>query len=230
MMVAVLMAAGLLAMIRSELGFIGTFIALLIAAITVMVWLLIRGQRRLAAGCWITTVATANIAVSLGCIYASGMLDGALTVLATLIVTPIALGLGAAWAQAATAPDASPRRSLFLSWTLVLILAVLLPTMITHWPRQLAFFASRPSLNRLADRVSMGQPVRQPEWAGLFWIVGSDLDLKNGNIALITDPNPIGRCGLVRIGVSIPTNHIRPLVNLSIDEPLDERWRYQEED
>jgi hypothetical protein len=230
MMLAVLVAAGLLGLTRTELGFVLTTVALLIAIITVSVWLLTRRRRRLALACWITTVALVNISVGLSCIYAPRMLDGAFTLLATLITTPIALGLGAAWAQSATSPDAVPRRSLPFAWFRVLILATLLPTMFTHWPHRLAFLASRPSLNRLADRVSAGQLIQQPEWAGLFWIVGSDLDLKNGNIALITDLNPGGRSGLVRLGTNNPTNPLGPLVNLSTDEALDGRWRCQEED
>ena len=98
----------------------------------------------------------------------------------------------------------------------------------TQWPFRLAFLASQPSLDRLADRVGAGNPVTTPEWAGAFRIVGSDLNTMTGAVGLITDPNRGGRSGFERRGPAPPGNG--PFYNLSYDLKLTERWRYVEED
>jgi hypothetical protein len=231
MMVAVLAVAGLLAALnQSEIGFAFFFIALLVEIVTILVEPLVQGRRRLAAGSWITTVVLANISVGLVCIYAPGILGRVLTLMMIIFATPFALVLGAAWARMATAPDAVARRSPFFAWACVLILTALLPTMLTHWPFRLAFLASRPALDRLADQVEVGQVIRKPQLVGAFWIIDSRIDIGNGNVALITDDDPVGASGLVRLGSNNPTGSLGPIFNHSIDEALDARWRFQQED
>ena len=98
----------------------------------------------------------------------------------------------------------------------------------TTWPFRLAFAASRPALEALADEVTRGEPVNTSSWAGAFRIVGSAVDPATGNIGLITDPNPGGRAGFERR----PARHAgsSPFYNLNYEVQLTEKWRYVEED
>src|SRR5262245_6908130 len=106
--------------------------------------------------------------------------------------------------------------------------------LLTPWPLRLAFLASRPAMERLADRVAAGRAVTSPEWAGLFQIVGSAVDPTTGNVGLITDPDPAGRSGFVRLSPAVrvdgPYWNYRPFVNLNINEHLTGPWWYQNED
>jgi hypothetical protein len=100
-----------------------------------------------------------------------------------------------------TRPDARPGRLGFLAWPLVFALGFFPLTMLfTRWPLRLAFLASAPAMDRLADRVAAGRSVTSPEWAGLFRVVGSAVEPSNGNVGLIIDPDPSGRSGFVRLG------------------------------
>jgi hypothetical protein len=117
-------------------------------------------------------------------------------------------------------------------WPLVIALAITpLTVWITLWPLRLAFFVSQPALDRLADRVSAGEVIRRTEWAGLFLVVGSDFDPISRNVGLITDANPGGRSGFVRLGPGIPPErHKGPFHNLDYDVHITGLWWYQYED
>lgn len=154
--------------------------------------------------------------------------------LASLCGIPLTLGFGAAWAYTSTCRDAAPRRSPILAWPLVLALGTLPLTMLlTRWPFYLAFHASRPSLDRLADRLAAGQTIAGPEWAGLFRVVATEVDPSSGDVGLIIDRDPAGRSGFVRVGAapSAPTGRGGgPLYNLYLDLKLSDGWRYECED
>jgi hypothetical protein len=98
----------------------------------------------------------------------------------------------------------------------------------TIWPFRLAFAASRPALDKLADQVARGEPVNTSRWAGAFRIVGSVVDPATGTIGLITDPNPGGRAGFARQHAQAAGSS--PFYNLNYDVQLTEKWRYVEED
>jgi hypothetical protein len=121
-----------------------------------------------------------------------------------------------------------------LAWPLVLVLALLpLSMLITFWPFRLAFLASRPAIERLADRVAAGHAVTSPEWTGLFRVVGSVVDPSTGNVGLVIDPDPSGRSGFVRVGVDpsvLVGRSNGPFYNLDFDLQLSERWWYECED
>src|SRR5262249_53313702 len=71
---------------------------------------------------------------------------------------PFILGIGAAWATPATRRTARSRRSPLLAWPLVLAVALApFSMLLTPWPLRLAFLASRPAMERLADRVAAGK-------------------------------------------------------------------------
>jgi hypothetical protein len=151
--------------------------------------------------------------------------------LVSSLAIPAIFCSGEAWAALATRRDASHRRSPMVAWPLVFALAIApLAMMFTDWPLRLAFLASRPALERLADRVEAGQALRRPEWAGRYRVVGSAIDPRTGNVGLVLSPNPAGRSGFVRLVPGWPPVHHGPLSNLNFDVPLGGRWSYQDED
>jgi len=86
-------------------------------------------------------------------------------------------------------------------------------------------------MEHLADRVAAGQAVASPEWAGLFRVVGSDVDPVKGNVGLIIDPNASGRSGFVRVGLGLaPDQNDGPFYNRNFNEHMAGRWWYQNED
>jgi hypothetical protein len=151
-----------------------------------------------------------------------------------LLAFPIVCGAGAVWATAVTQRAATPHRSPFLAWPLVLLFAILPLTMpLTRWPFYLAFLASAPAMDRLADRVAAGQGIARPEWAGLFRVVGSDIVPSSANVGLIINPDPSGRSGFVRVGGAPSVSagpSSGPFYNLNFDLKLCDRWRYECED
>jgi len=195
-------------------------------------WSMFRDFRRLSALCFGIAAALANVGCFLGCVYFLSMSVIVLMSLVWLVPFPIMLGAGASWAAKATHRNAVPRRSALVAWPLVLGLAFApLTILLTHWPLRLAFQISRPAMERLADRVAAGRRLAAPEWAGIFYVVGSAVDPASGNVGLIIDSDPTGRSGFVRVGGGISPDRIRgPFYNLNVYERLGGRWSYQNED
>jgi hypothetical protein len=167
-------------------------------------------------------------------IYAFNMWGMIGMALGSLCGVPLILGFGTAWSAAATRREAVRRRSPLLAWPLVIVLAALPLTMLfTDWPLRLAFLASKPALDRLADRVAAGHAPGRPVLAGLFMVVNSEVDPTTGNVGLVTDPDPSGRSGFVRVSPAPSTSPGRvrgPFYNLNGDLYMGGRWRYQNED
>src|SRR5262249_18622047 len=146
-------------------------------------WGLFRGFRRLSALCFGVAAALANAGCAACCIYLAGTVGFVVMFVGSLLTLPVMIAAGVAWAAAATRRTATPRCSPLLMWPFVLTVALApLSMLMTHWPLRLAFLASRPAMERLADRVAARQAIAGPEWAGLFRVVGSDVDLKTGNV------------------------------------------------
>jgi hypothetical protein len=144
------------------------------------------------------------------------------------------LGFGAAWVGAAMRRDMDHSRPPFASWSPLLAIFIALSmamtpvmTLLTFWPLRVAFLMSRAALERLADQVVAGTAPPFPIQAGLFRIVGSATDPVNGNVALITDPHPSGRVGLVR---SKPGTPHGPLSSLFMGMSLSQTWAFEMED
>jgi hypothetical protein len=190
------------------------------------------GFRRVAALCFGVAGGLANLATAMVCIYKLKLGVAILSIWGWFILLPIILGAGAGWATAATGATVESRRSPFLVWPLVLVLAFApLSMLLTHWPLRLAFLVSRPAMERLADRVAAGQRITRPELAGLFLVVGSGVDRAKGNVGLIVDADPSGRSGFVRLGPDVPEHDTYgPFYNLNFNEHLADRWFYQDED
>jgi hypothetical protein len=233
LMIAVAVMAGLLAWALSPTGLAVTFGLLYLALIGVQ-WWMFRGFRRLSALCFGVGVALINIVSVALCVYLLNLSGAFLMFIGWLVAFPAVIGTGAAWASAATRRSARPRRSPLVAWPLVLVLALLpLSMLLTFWPFRLAFLASRPALDRLADRVEAGQPVTSPEWAGLFRVVASVVDSSSGNVGLIIDADPSGRSGFVRasVGPGMPAARSNgPFFNLNLALRLPKRWLYECED
>jgi hypothetical protein len=192
------------------------------------------GFRRLAALGFAVVATLANFVCAFLCVYMIDMGGRLLMFLGWYFSFPLILGFGAAWACCATRPEAVPRRSPLLAWALVLMVAILPLTMaLGQWPFRLAFLASKPALDRLADQVVVGQASRGPVRAGLFRIVRSSIDSSSGNVGLIINPDPSGRGGFVRYRLDPSTPRGRrngPFYNLNFELQLCDRWRYECED
>jgi hypothetical protein len=147
------------------------------------------------------------------------------------IAGPMIGGLGAAWVALASRQHASPRRSSPVAWLAVIALSGMpLVTLWTMWPLHLAFRASRPSLERLADQVAAGQISGFPRWAGVFRIAGSIVEPATGNVGLMIEPNPDGPTGFVRASPANPQNRAGTFRGDDLYVDLGWGWDYREED
>jgi hypothetical protein len=232
-MFVVAAAAGLLAAALSPIGMFVAFGLAYLALIGVL-WWMFHGFRRVSALCFGFVAALSNVATAGLCIYRLSMVGVFLMLLVWLLAFPPVFGAGAAWATTATRREARSQCSRFWAWPLVVALGVLPLTMfLTAWPLRLAFLASVSAFDGLADRVAAGQGVTSAEWAGLFRVVGSDVEPSNGNVGLIIVPDPTGRSGFVRAGASprLPVGRSGgPFYDLNMDMRLSDRWRYVCED
>jgi hypothetical protein len=232
-MITVAVVAGVLAAVLSPIGLVVAFGLLYLTLIGVLWWMFSR-FRRVSGLCFGGIVGVSNTMGAALCIYLLNLGGIVLIFLGWFWAFPFMIGPGAAWARAATRRTAKPRRSPLVAWPLVFVLALApLSMLYWFWPFRLAFLVSRPAMDRLADRVGAGQPVSNPEWAGLFRVVGSSVDSSTGNVGLVIDPHPSGRCGFVRLcrGPNTPEGRrIGPFYNLNFDLELGDRWWYECED
>jgi hypothetical protein len=191
-----------------------------------------RCSRRKSALCFGIVALVANAASFLLCVYLRNIGGVFLMLVVSMASVPAMLGVGAAWAMQATEPNAVSRRSSATAWTTILSLAFAPLTMLcTPWPLLVAFQISRPILETIADRVATGRDYGRPQWAGLFYVVGSAVDPGTGNVGLIIGQDACGRSGFVRVGRGVPIEeNSRPFVGLNFNDHLGGRWAYQNED
>jgi hypothetical protein len=195
-------------------------------------WRLARGEPRLITTAFATAALLTNGGVAI--MSASMPYLGDLSLFGAIAAAAVGLWpvlcLGAGWASTATIHGTFPNRHPLVAWTLAIALAVLpLATSFTFWPLRLAFLVSSPAMNRLADRAAGGVPVRSA-WAGLYRVNGTMVDPVTGNVGLVTDRDPSGRGGFVRVRPGTPNRGGGPFFNLYLDIPLGGGWRYQKED
>ena len=100
----------------------------------------------------------------------------------------------------------------------------------TEWPMWIAFLASRPALDRLADRIAASEVFNRPEWAGAYRVVGADRDPANGDIRLTIDAGSSGNTRFVRVQSPTSTPGSRPQIVSLYPLSVDGRWWYEEED
>jgi hypothetical protein len=229
LMIAVAVCAGALALIRVQEVFVLVYLVLCLPLCT-MTWQMLKPYRRLAGACF-----------GLGFVLVHGVgLTRSIsppimrihTLAALLVAVPVVVGCGAAWATAVSRGGAFRSWCPYIAWALVVSLgAAPLAIGRSTWPLRLAFFASRPALERLAERVAAGDSIRAPAWAGVFHVVRSAFDSTTGTVALLVDDDPSRHSGLVHEGPRTPSpRRLRPLYNLSVDMHLDGRWWYREEE
>jgi hypothetical protein len=202
-------------------------------AVAFVCWASVRGRRRPAGICFGASVIATNSLAALVCFYYEGW-AWTVVFIGLLGGMPMIFGFGAAWVGAAMRPDMDHSRPPFASWSSLLAIVIALSmamtplmTLLTLWPLRAAFLISRPALERLANQVAAGKSPPFPIQAGLFRIVGSATDPVNGNVALITDPSPSGRVGLVRSKPGAPHG---PLSSLFMGMSLSQTWAFEMED
>ncbi len=233
LMIGVLLVGVLLTLFRVEnvLVFIIP-VVVLFPLVAVLAWQMVRHQRGWAEWCFWSSAITVNVVVAALCAFFWNM--GAMAVIFGLSYfgIPMILGFGAARAGLVSHCKATSNRWEFFPWAIVLVMGFASPTMIlTNWPLRLAFLVSRPAFDRLADRVASGMVLRQPEWAGLYLVVGSAVDPATGNVGLVINPDPSGRSGFLRLGKDVTPEHRQgPFYNFNTDLRMNTRWWYQDED
>lgn len=231
LMIAIAILAGLLALPKG----LGVFvIAFLFPCLSLLAarWVLLQGRRGLAAiGFWVSAILT-NILFAASCVAPDIYFLAYLFLGWLFVVLPPVVGFGAIWAILATRKGATPRRAPAAAWLSVLALTVMpLATTWTLWPLRLAFHVSRPSLERLADRVATGQTVQTARWVGPFRVARTAVDPATGNVGLMIDPNPNGPTGFVRLGPgNSPDRRHLPIRGDDLEVDLGEGWYYHEED
>jgi hypothetical protein len=202
-----------------------------VAAVIGARWLVLKRMRGVAARVFWGLAVSINVAYAAACV-APDLYFLAPFYFGSVIVVPTIAAFGVAWANLATREDATPRR--FESTVKVPVAffsALPILTLSTYWPLHLAFLASRPALEQLADRVAAGRVTGLPRRAGVFWVAGFRIDNATGNVGLITDPNPTGPNGFVRVrpGASAE-DPLRTIVGSNLNVDLGGGWSYRDAD
>jgi hypothetical protein len=188
--------------------------------------------RRVAAFGFVGSAILSNCLYAVASIYHDYMLMPALMFAWLLIFLPLVGASGIVWAKLTNDADGNPRRSPFWSRALVVV-STIMPgvTLATDWPLRLAFLASRPSLERVADQVATGRAIVSPEWIGPFRLAESAVDADWKTVGLFLDPNPGGRTGFVRIHADSPeAAHFRLLLGTDTHIDLGWGWSYRQDD
>jgi hypothetical protein len=189
-----------------------------------------RGQTITAIGFWSLSI-PANLAYAAFCVAPDYYIVLLLLVACGVVVFPLVGGLGIAWASLATQDGGTQRRSPARAWCAVVALTLMpAATILTYWPLRLAFFATKPTLERLADEVATGRALLVPRKVGLFRIRGSIVD-STGNVGLLIDPNPNGPTGLIRMRQrGDGPRPSSPFGGDNLTVELGGRWWYCQED
>jgi hypothetical protein len=198
-----------------------------LVGIAIAPWAALRGRRRLAW--WIFVGAAVfefAVMATMGVVWVNSYRMIAKMIFSSCLL-PIAAGAGAAWAGSVTTPVPGRRRPRVAAWSLVALLVVVPASMLfSSWPMKAAVLASRPALERLADRVAAGEKLSRPEWAGLFLVRKANRSTEGpGYVGLIIDVH----CWLIRIdtaqagasSVPLPAYDPKPLGS-------DGRWWFGE--
>jgi hypothetical protein len=234
MMLYIACAAGFLTL---YVQYLATYIPFWLLAIPCLILLVGRCLwfwqcRRITAIGFVGLSILSNCLYVVASIYPDYMLMPLLTIAWMLVLLPSIGALGTAWTKLATHDKAGPRKSPFISWALVIVLAILpVVTISTLWPLHLAFFAFRPSLERLADRVEAGHLIVSPLWIGPFRLSESAVDSDQKTVGLFIDPNPSGRTGFIRVhSETLETHRFGLLLGTDTNVELGWGWSYRQDD
>lgn len=114
---------------------------------------------------------------------------GSVVLVTMLTWLALAMALAIDFAIDGSKGAAGVQVSLRQVFAIVTCIAVYLSLLSEPWTFRLRFAASRPALDRLAERVAGGAEV-EPQWAGLFFIASAHAKESNGvrYTTLYTDP------------------------------------------
>ncbi len=229
--------AGFAILTAIQVRYAGVVAPLWLLAIPVLsafcgLWILDRGSRPLAAISFFGLTASANALYVMASICPDYMLGPALTLLWAVVLLPLVVPTGLAWANLATRDGAIPRRSPRFAWALVAVLAIMpIVTLNTSWPLRLAFLAARSSLDRLADDTATGRSFKGPVRIGPFQIADVAYDPSCGAVGVFVDPNPNGRTGFVRTGGKAKqAQRFLLLIGTDTNIELGWGWSYRQDD
>jgi hypothetical protein len=229
-MIAIGIVAGLLALPKGW-GLIALGVAFACLAAVTAGWMVTRNLQRFAMLCfWILTVLT-NAVIVVSSVAPSIYFVGLLLVIWFAFFMPAIAVFGIAWASLATGNSTGRVWSPMAVWLSTILLTFMpFATVGTQWPLRLAFLATRPSLDRLADQVAAGQAVSFPRWVGPFRLAGSAVDDVSGSVGLMIDANPSGSSGFVRMSPDVPPESRGPFRWDNLLVHLGWGWEYREED
>lgn len=188
-------------------------------------WLVADERRRLALVAFWSVSGLVNLGYVGCCTRPCMELTLSLAIGWLFVTLPVIVGLGVAWAQLA-----NRGLSRVVAHSSMFAMAILpAATLITIWPLHLAFYVSRPSLERLADQVAAGHAVVTTHLAGAYLIRGSAVN-SYGDVSLILNPESGGPSQFVR-------NRSRPFPSLSSSPfgmeillNLTDGWHYRVDD
>jgi len=231
LLILIAIIAGMLAA-RRMLGpvlFIFFFLGLVFAFVS---WQWTRGHPGIAGRGFAVLAILTNTVVAVLCIYYMNMVGIVGMVLGSICGIGPGLGFGSVWAAAHTRVDTGIRMSYLAAWIMVIGVCFAPASMaITLWPLRIAFLVSKPAFDRLAFRIARGENIQWPEFAGLYRVIGSEVEPTNQNIGLVIDSNASGRSGFVRLRLgNLEEKRRGPFFNLDYDIPMGQGWCYQVED
>jgi len=188
-------------------------------------WLYRRWPGR--AGWWFGVSAVlCNVLVAWGGLPDPGVEALVVMTAAALLTLPAMAVAGAAWAASTPVGEVLGKRPGARAWCSVVLLAGLPLSMILfQWPFRLVFLASRPALERLADRVEAGNPPTFPVSTGYYTV---HFCAKNDEgVYLFILPRNDNPCHFVRARVEV--SHASPFWEYDFrDNRIDlfGRWFY----
>jgi len=158
--------------------------------------------------------------------------DEGFQVLFLLIAGGLVPGLGAGLRLVSSFAANPPRRRAPIAWLLVAIGFPLAAWFAGDWPLRLAFRASRPALERLAGRVEREGEISVPERAGMYRIVASRRDPRNGETFLLINDQYMSQSGFARNPKPIQPgdDNLDGSALIWLRLGLDPPWSYKYED
>jgi hypothetical protein len=229
-MIAIAVVAGLLAL-PLQLSLIIIALAIPCGAVGIARRLVYRRQLRLAAfGFWGVAIPL-NFLTVLSCIAPNSYLLIPIFLGLVALGIPTIAAIGTAWALLFARQKSVSPRTRDGAGMAVFFLAVLpIVTLWSFWPLHLAFMASRPTMDRLADEVAAGKPVFFPRRAGVFVVFDGNVNPVTGDVGLMIDSNPNRPSGFVRTSPVSASGPGSPIVGSNLNVELGGGWSYREDD
>jgi hypothetical protein len=229
LMIAVAVVAVMLAL---PVAVFGVVIALSIPCLSTVGarWLVFRRRRRLAAFSFWVAAAITNVFVAFFCITPNmnSTAFSLVPVALLVIAAPTILAFGTAWIVLSIGDEAIAPTPRAVPGFSVLVLAVLpIVTLWTLWPLNLAFAVARPELDRLANQVAAGMPVRFPRRVGLFKLTAATLVPVSGHVGLRIHENGASSSGFVRLNPRAIPGTYGPFMGVNFDVYLGGGWWYR---